>query len=71
MGARRQRWMPFRQPFSTAGERFVENTRVVVELNQFLCYFIELYKTPPQRPRPAPLDCLPRVGLGIFIESTP
>jgi len=70
MGARRRRRMPFQQPFSTAGERIVENT-VAVELNWFLCYFIDLYKTPPKSPRPAPLDGLPHIGLGRFIESTP
>jgi hypothetical protein len=48
-------------------------TRVAVELNYFLCYFIDLYKTPlkPNRPQPAPLDGCPRIGLGRFIELTP
>jgi hypothetical protein len=26
LGVRRRKWMPFRPPFATAGERFVENT---------------------------------------------
>jgi len=26
MGARRRWWVPFRTPFTTVGERFVENT---------------------------------------------
>ncbi len=26
LGARRRQWIPFRPPFATAGERFIENT---------------------------------------------
>jgi len=54
MGARRRQLMPFRQPFSTVGERIIENTRSCRELNLFLYYFIDLYKPPWQRPRPTP-----------------
>jgi hypothetical protein len=67
MGAHRRRWMPFRQPFLTAGKGIVENTSSC----RIVCYFIDLYKTPPKCPRPAPSDGRPRVGLGRFIESTP
>jgi hypothetical protein len=31
-------------------------TRVAVDFNQFLCYFIDLYKTPTKRSRPTPLE---------------
>jgi hypothetical protein len=26
LGARHRQWMPFRAPFATAGEQFIENT---------------------------------------------
>ena len=42
-----------------------------MELNYFLCYIIDLYKTLPQRPWPAPLDGRPCIRLGRIIESTP
>ena len=48
------------------------NSRWAVELNEFLCYFINLYKTPPNRPLPTPLDGRPCVWLGErYIELTP
>ncbi len=42
MGARRQRWMPFRLPFATAGERFVKNTSSsTIKLISLLFYRIK------------------------------
>ena len=37
-------------------------TRWAVELNMFLCYVIDLYKTQPKRPWSTPSDGRPRVG---------
>jgi hypothetical protein len=42
--------------------------RVVAQLKLFLCYFIDLYKTPSNCPRPTPSDGGPSIGLGQFIE---
>ena len=39
----------------------LSKTQVALELNLFLCYFISLYKTPPNRPRPIPSDGRPRI----------
>ena len=36
MGARCWRWMPFRQPFLTAGERIIENTSISVILSIYI-----------------------------------
>jgi hypothetical protein len=41
MFARRRRWMPFRQPFLMAGERFIENT--------ISCRIESIYIKPRQR----------------------
>ena len=41
-------------------------TRVTLELNKFLCYFIDLYKTPPKSPRPAPFGWPPMRPIGAI-----
>ncbi len=41
MGARRQQWMPFQPPFSTAGEQFVKNTissKIKLTTPLFYCF---------------------------------
>jgi hypothetical protein len=40
MDACRRQWMPFQQPFSMAGERFVENRRICNYAVNFLNYII-------------------------------
>ena len=41
-----------------------------VELNSFIYYFIDLYKTPPNRPRPTPSKDA-RIRSGVSIVNTP
>jgi hypothetical protein len=55
LGARRRRWMPFRHPFSTAGERIMENTSSC-RIKLISLFLIDLYKTLPKRSRPTPLE---------------
>jgi hypothetical protein len=47
--------MPFRPPFVTAGKRLVEN-KMSCRIKLFFCYFINLYNTLPNLPRPTFLD---------------
>ncbi len=70
MGTRRQKWMPFRPPFLTAGERFVKNTSNI-ELNLLHAWFIDLCKTPWQHPWPTPSEEVTSVGLGGSIDPMP
>jgi hypothetical protein len=55
MGTHCQQWMPFQPPFSTAGKKFVKN-KSSIELNLLQAQFINLYKTPQQRPQPTPSE---------------
>ena len=55
LGVRPRQWMPFRPPFATAGKRLVNN-KMSCRIKLIICYFINLYKTPPNRPRPTPSD---------------
>ena len=43
--------------------------RVAVEINYLRCYFIELNKTPQQRPQPTPADGRPRIRhqIGVIL----
>jgi hypothetical protein len=61
--------MPFWSPFLMAGKQFVENTSSI-ELNQLHAQFIDLYKTPQQRPRPTSLEEVTCIGLGGSIDPT-
>jgi len=62
--------MPFRTPFATAGEQFVENTSSSrIELITRLFYgFIP---NPAMRPRPTPSEEVNRVGSGVSEVTTP
>ncbi len=39
-----------------------------MDLNKFLCFFIDLYKT---RSRPTPLELVIRIRSGVSIDTTP
>ena len=45
MGVHRRQWMPFRQPFSTASERYVKNTSSC-RIKLFTLFFLFNYTTP-------------------------
>ena len=48
LGTRRQWWMPFRTPFATAGEQFVENTiSSTIKLREIFLYTVTILNASP------------------------
>jgi hypothetical protein len=68
--ARRQQWMPFWPPLSTALKLYVKN-RVAVEINCLLHYFINLNITEQQCPQPTLCPRWKHVRMGLSTEITP
>ncbi len=65
MDARRQWWMPFRPPFSTAGEQFVENTSSC--RNQFITLlFYRIKQNPMIAPLANPCGWPPTRRIGVI-----
>ena len=70
MGASRRRWMPYQQPFSTAGKQFAKNMSSC-RIKLFTLLFYQIKQNPAHPPSANPFACSPtrRIGAIRWIKA--